>query len=398
MDSLPGNDTVGSTKYAWKARLKRLCLFTGKTPDQLIEERKQDLKSEDPRAQHRAEMEVKRFLRSLEEEGKSPNYRITYFTAIRSFYKRNYLELKFQRREGPPSIVVTDGARAATKEEVRKLVEVSDTRRRALILTLKDTGLAESDAVRLRIKDLGVKTVDEVFMLKPPVPLELRRKKTKVYTLTFMGTESFEALKTTLNMRRTGSPERQIRGWRGNGKHEGILPEELTLESPLFRSYGRIQGKPTEVHPLRPQSITVLIRKAAIAAGIWELGFSSHALRRYYQTGLESAGVPANWVQLLMGHRLNGVEGSYSKPSIEMLREAYAKAYRAIAISEASEHRSRIDSLERQTEALILENQRLKQRLDSMSLAPSENELMNKVFSDPEFLRLLRQKLRQAAD
>jgi hypothetical protein len=40
MDSLKGRDTVGSTKYQWKLRLRKFCNWLGKTPDELIDERK----------------------------------------------------------------------------------------------------------------------------------------------------------------------------------------------------------------------------------------------------------------------------------------------------------------------------------------------------------------------
>jgi integrase len=232
MDSLPGRDGVATTKYYWKRNLKSFCDWLGKNPDQLIEERRRDLKAEDLRVQHRVELDVKRFMRFLEDQGKSPNYRLTYYTAIRSFYNRNYLPLQFMRREGPPSVVVSNEARAATKEEVRKLLDVSDTKRRGLILFLKDTGLAESDVVKLKIGDLGVKSVHELYEAKPPLPIVVRRKKTGIQTLTFMGKESLDALKTTLRMREAGSPERQIR------RHTwpGVPPETLTLDSPLWRS------------------------------------------------------------------------------------------------------------------------------------------------------------------
>ena len=55
MDSLPGADRTGSTKYGWKLRLRKYCEWLGKTPDELIAERKQELKSEDMKVQRHAE-------------------------------------------------------------------------------------------------------------------------------------------------------------------------------------------------------------------------------------------------------------------------------------------------------------------------------------------------------
>ena len=118
MGSLGGRDTVGSTKYQWKLRLRKFCKWLGKTSDELIDERKEDLKNDDDRIRHRAEMVVKEYLRVLEDKGLSPNTIRTYFAAIRSFYQHNYAELNFLRRDALKVINVTEGAKAATQEEI----------------------------------------------------------------------------------------------------------------------------------------------------------------------------------------------------------------------------------------------------------------------------------------
>jgi len=362
MDSLPGKDGYHTTKYQWKHNLFKFCEWADKTPDELIAERKEEAKSDDGKVQHRKEMLVKKYLKHLEEERQlAPNTRRTYFTAIRSFFQRNYLPLTFMRREGPPLMRVQEGSRAATKQEIKKMCDVSNPRIRALILFIKDTGLAESDVAKMNIGGLGVKTLEEVEALKAPVPIMVRRKKTKVLTMTFLGSEALEALKTTFEIRARGSPEIKIRRY---GMHEvkgGIPPETLTVESPLFRSYGKflhtLKGK-GEIAHLTPHAISVLIRKAAITAGVWRKGFSAHALRRYFQTTLETVGINGNWIKIMMGHKLPGPEDAYSRPTVEMLMEAYKRAMGALSISETAEQRTRVEMLETQVQDLLLNGQR----------------------------------------
>jgi len=375
MESLPGKDGVHTTKYTWKRNMQRFCEWAGKTPDQLIAERKEEVKSEDSKVQHQKEMLVKRFLKVLEEEcGLSPNTRRTYFSAIRNFFQRNYLPLVFMRREGPPAMRVQEGCRAATKEEIKKMCNVSKPRERALILFIKDSGLAEADVVRMKLKDLGVHPLgvhsfDEIVALRPPVPIIMNRKKTGAKTLTFIGPEALAALKTTFEIRMRGSPEIKIRRY---GAHEikgGIPPEELTGESPLFRSYGkflRTLKTKGETYHLTPHAISVLVRKAAISAGVWREGFSAHALRRYFQTTLESVGINQNWIKIMMGHKLPGVEGSYSRPTLEMLMEAYKKAMANLAISEVVEQRSKVEMLEAQVQELLLNGQHKKVEIQKL--------------------------------
>ena len=248
LDSLKGKEDTHTTKYVWKLRFKRFCKWTNKMPDELIAERKEHLKSDDDRVKHLDEQQVKRFLDHLENEGLSPNTRRTYFTAIRNFYKRNYLELQFFRGDGPENMTSREGTRAATKEDIRAMLEVSNPRIRALVLFLKDTGLAVSDVAKLKIKDLQVKTVGDVFGLQLPVPIVVRRKKTGALTITFMGKESFDAVKTTLRIRGQGSPDWQIRHY-GHAVKVGLLPEHLTVESPLFRSYEKFFARKNRKDP-----------------------------------------------------------------------------------------------------------------------------------------------------
>ena len=214
--------------------------------------------------------------------------------------------------------------------------------------------------------------------MAPPIPIILNRKKTGAITVTFIGPEALEALKTTLQIRMTGSPEIKIKRYGRDEIKGGISPEQLTGESPLFRSYGkflRTLKDKGRIDHLTPNAISVLVRKAAIVAGVWRRGFSAHALRRYFQTTLETTGINQNWIKIMMGHKLPGVEGSYSRPTTEMLREAYKRAIPALSISEAVEQRTRVETLEAQVQDLLLngqhkeaEIQKLKHDLTSTAL------------------------------
>jgi len=57
LTGLKSRADLHSTKYHWVGNLKRFCEWVGKTPDQLIEERKEQLHSEDQRERHSAELE-----------------------------------------------------------------------------------------------------------------------------------------------------------------------------------------------------------------------------------------------------------------------------------------------------------------------------------------------------
>jgi len=94
MYSLQGSE---STKYQGELRLRK-CEWLGETPDKLIAERKEDMKSEDPKVRHRAEMYVKRFLKTLADEGVAPNTRRTYFYRHKEFLQEKLSGTNFLSR------------------------------------------------------------------------------------------------------------------------------------------------------------------------------------------------------------------------------------------------------------------------------------------------------------
>lgn len=387
MDNLNGKSGPHTTKYIFKNNFKKYCEWIEKTPDQLVEERKQHLKDKDQRVNHLAEMDVKRFLAHLEDKGLSPNTVRGYFMAIRNFYQRNYLELSFFRGDIRFTHTVQEGTRAANKKDIRKMLEVSNPRVRAIILFLKDTGLSESDFAKLKLKDLRVKTVQEIFILETPVPIITRRIKTKRLTITFIGQESLKALINTLKLRQIGDPELR----RVNKEKKGLKPEILTLESPLFRSYAKVFMGKDQIKHLSGKAVGEIIRLAAKKADVWKKGFSAHALRRFFQTNLESAGVPRNWIQKMMGHALSGSEGSYSLPEVDTLRVAYDKAYPHLAITEKTEQKSRVEALEQQVEALMLNGKKkdseISQLKNERSQAEERDESINKRLEKMESLK-----------
>jgi len=163
-----------------------------------------------------------------------------------------------------------------------------------------------------------------------------------------------KAIKNTLQIRRIGSPEIHIRKHSKKRRTKLINPEVLTVDSPIFRSYDKRALRTGQIKHLSPHAISVIIRKAAILADVWSPGFSAHALRRFFQTHLETSGMNQNWIKKMMGHALKGSEEPYSQPQVEMLRDAYRKSYGHLAISETVEQKSRVEALESQVEALLL--------------------------------------------
>jgi len=308
------------TKKVYLNDLVHYCEWIKKNPDQLKQERKEQLKSDDIDAKMTAEKTLNRYINS----GVKPqNAMARAVAAIRSFYAYNFIELSDKAVKAPRQIKEKD-YRCPTVEDLRKMLEGSHLRDRAILLTLFQTGVRESSLAILRVKH-----IKEVFEGKVPAHISLRAKELKgkysgLECHTFLGRDAIEAIKKYLD-------------WRKRAKKE-----ELTDDSFLFTRLDALG------EPLNEQAFIKIVKEACNRVGVEH--FSPHDFRRAFQTNLEAAGVSANWVKKMTGHKLSGEENPYSIPKIEQLREAYMKAEPKLSITTKTE--TDFDRVKREVESL----------------------------------------------
>ena len=317
------------TRISYKAHLRQFCDWIGKSPDVLIEERSEELKSEDPRVQNTKEDELLDYLVFLKEERElKPKTLRMALTAAKSFFANNYVPLNIPSNLTPSSRITTN-RRAITKAELKKVIELTNIKWKALLLTLRDTGLRISDAIKLQMKHIND------LEGEPPIHIrEITTEKDGSQPITFLGSESIAALKDWIEFRKRGT--RHV-----YGGDKGLPPESITSESYLFITQN---GAPLKVGNASRMIINQMER-----AGL--TGLSAHSLRKYFQTQLESAGVPRNWILRMMGKSLPGSDGSYSMPSELQLREAYERAYPQLAILPIT-NTERVTDLEEEVKSL----------------------------------------------
>lgn len=311
------------TREKYRLYLSRFCDWLKKTPDELIKQRGEDLKNTSPKQQRAIETALKGYLARLSDAGNSTSTQQVAYAAVRSFFEMHYLPLRMRRGDYPRGESL--GSRAATKEDIKKLLENARVKVKALIMFLKDTGLRVSDVVKLRFGDLaeGLEKKEEF------IRLSLITKKNKIAAKTFVGPESISALNEYFEHRKKGTRR--------------ISPETITKNSPLFRT-----------NTPKIQFIT----RSGVSSTIYFHGkkssvdskFSAHSFRKFFQTQLEAAGVNPNWIDQMIGHRLMGSRDSYSLPTDQQLREAYVKAYTHLRVYGDPNIETRITTLESQLE------------------------------------------------
>ena len=284
-------DKTGSehTLLAYCKGLKSFCDWIGKNPDQLIAERRLEIKNED--TEMNAENKLREFCVMLEKEKGLAKSTVVfkYHAVVKSFYSYNnqHLQLKTPRyasKERMPHTV----------EEIKALMGVADVRERAIMMFLKDSGISREDVVKLKYKDIQ----GEYEAKKDVIHIRLVRQKEQIEYDTFIGKNAIDYLRTYLDYR-------QRKG------------EEITKDSSLIAS---LSGK-----PLTPENLSTIFMRLSRKVGFKS---SPHRFRKYFESHLGMS-VPSLLVKKWMGHAI-GVEAHYLLPPLEKQAAKYAEGYKEL--------------------------------------------------------------------
>ena len=120
--------------------------------EQLFQAHLEALRSADPRDRYNVSRKVLVYMVELEEAGLKPATVYGVVKAVSSFMEANGLDFKLNRRR--PRIYY-EGQRIVEPYEIRDIYESdASLRNRALLITLKDSGLRVSDVVDLNYGDV----------------------------------------------------------------------------------------------------------------------------------------------------------------------------------------------------------------------------------------------------
>jgi integrase len=298
-----------ATKQKYQEYFNKFLDFIGKTADELIVQRQQDLLNPDRKIQRRVESQLLAFIAKKKQDGYDVATQQLYFASIRSFFKIQYFPLIMRRSDYPKGD--SNGVKRATKEAILKVLNNKKARNKVttipLILFIKDSGLRISDVRRLNYGDIA----NQLENGETVIQINIVTQKTKLLAKTFIGEESTQALKEYFEARRKGS--------------KNVTPEVITRNSPLFKLWAH-----GEVKQIQRHSLSSLIREAFL--NVNEERIAAHSLRKKLQTDLERAGINSNWIDQILGHQLINSRDAYSLPTDEELRESYAKAYQWIRV------------------------------------------------------------------
>ncbi len=134
---------------------------------------------------------------------------------------------------------------------------------------------------------------------------------------TFLGPEAFEPLKLYLDCRRKGVPIRP-------GVDRSLLHETLTDGSPLLRDEHTV-----EIRPISPARIHDIVHDLYVRTGLLREGsgtryeLRAHSLRKFFKTELVSLHVQPDYIDYMMGHKVDTYHDIQMKGP-EFLRGIYS--------------------------------------------------------------------------
>jgi len=287
-----------STRETYFIYINRYCEFCGMTPDELIEERKNDYESGDVFTRRRHEEKLKDFITDLREEGLSSNTVWTAVGAIKSLYRSNYMPMiEVNIPAGRPVRVY----KIPTKEELAQVIDLAYIPWHGAFMTFtKDCGISLQDMLALKMGDgspVYGSIADQLKNGQVPIHLNITREKTKFKYHTFLGEDSFEVLNNDaifLDMASTSIAH-----------NKRLLPYASTTIQNVMKNIGEYLG--------------------------WK-SFTPYSLRKWFRTQLTLANMNETLIEIMMGHNIGKVKAAYLVPPPQKLMEIYEEFYDALKL------------------------------------------------------------------
>jgi len=298
-----------SSHNVYLSALRKLCDWCGKDPHELILQRDQEIRSDDPIKRNGVRDLILDFRHHLESQGYAPKTINATDGAIRSFFtavlgRSGMVNLRNYKNAG----VRREKDLVPTLEELKKMLDVVDLGEKFRILFIAQTGMRVSDAVVLRIGDIR----RELDLGNVPLAIRFLPKKDRELIgerIAFLGSDGVLVLKEYLKWR-------ERRG------------EVLNDDSPLFVGRSKKRGK--GCIPVTQQNFNETIRKAAKRIGLVngdaKYGrMRVHCLRKFFITQMTNHGMEDKIINFLTCHKISDVDAVYWNRRVEGLRRIYAE-------------------------------------------------------------------------
>jgi len=315
------------TKKEYRYGIKKFRDWFGKTPEEILEMRKDDLT---PRpneniieAKHRAkrfEKEIEKFHTYLIEQGYAINTARTSTLGIRQLFRYYEMPIKLRTGSKVGRTVKTSKSFPLWIEHVRSMFSVADLRERVLLAMATDLALRISDFRDIKRTDLP--DLNE----EPPLPFDIMTSKEDVVAQGFLSAETVDLLKVYLKT---------------------IEDKENPY---LFPSNGK--------RPISEDRINSWLKKLSEKAGINTQGkrLTFHCFRKMFLSGSIDSGIGLTAGKKMCGKAIQKSDDVYL--TTVKLREKFIRLKKILTIKSTYkvEDSERLEQLETTIEQLQKEN------------------------------------------
>jgi len=309
-----------NTYREYRYGLKKFSEWYGKDLGTILEERKQDLESDDPVRRRRFEHKLEEFHRSLLERGYAVNSCRTMTLGLIQLF--NYFDVDMKMRvisSEAKKVVETDRSYPLTIEDVRAMYSAADSLRDKIFLLMgKDLGLRLADV--LSIKKDEIPDLDH----EAPIPFQRMTGKEKVLARGFLSEESANLLKAYLPTLRS------------------------KLNPYLFPSNGK--------GPISDDTVTNILRSLAEKAKLKVpkgQALTFHCFRKLFLTYCIESGVGLTAGKLMCGKAVPKTDGTYIRNT--RLKKLFVQLQKMIRVTDVVAYTAgtdRIEQLEKTIETL----------------------------------------------
>lgn len=187
------------TKKEYRYGIKKFCEWFGKSAEEILELRKEDLtqKAEENLIDYRNraarfEKEIEKFHSYLKDQGFSINTCRNWTLGIRQLFRYYEMPVKIRNGSKVAQTVKTNRNFPLTIEHVRAMFQIGDLRERVILSMATDLGLRIGDFIGLNKTDLPA--LDQ----EPPISIDIMTDKEDVIAHGFLSQETVDLLKIYL--------------------------------------------------------------------------------------------------------------------------------------------------------------------------------------------------------
>ena len=371
------HDLSEKTWIGYVNALQRYVEYTGLSLGGLVAEAEKEEEKRISLEKRNIGKRLRGFRKRLKDSELSPASIRRMLAAVKSFYVNGYsIQVpKLGKDRYLAGKVKPENKGIPSREDIIKVLKISDLRERCIVLGITSSGLSTTDFVNLRVKDF-LEGYDEETGI---TVLDMRRSKTQADFVTFFSTEATEAFNDYLAWRGREKPKTAhpdiLNGWE---KHRVYCDDDYLI----CKKYIPDMYLPSKNEELRKEAekglqtvFRFLANRAGIAQGknVWNM-FRAHKLRSWFFSTLINDGCPLEHAEVFMGHssRLGSSNGTYYEMVIPKLKNVYLEYMSPLSLLTPVETKV---VLTEGYEELKRENDVLKEKiaeLERLSLAPGK--------------------------